>query len=87
MHNDNSDSGEIQLPRPTVWPMVLALGISLVVAGMVTNVVVGLLGALLAIMSSVGWFLQVLPHEVHEGVPVSAEVVAIESKRTYPLFR
>jgi hypothetical protein len=62
--------------------MVLALGLSLVVAGLVTNIAVGLLGALLAAMSIVGWFRQVLPHEVHEGVAVSPEVVAIESKRT-----
>jgi len=62
--------------------MVLALGLSLVVAGLVTNVAVGLLGALLAAMSVVGWFRQVLPHELHEGVVVSPEVVAIESKRT-----
>jgi len=82
MHDDHSESDAIQLPRPTVWPLVLALGISLIVAGMVTNVVVGLLGALLMLMSSVGWFRQVLPHEVHEGVAVSTEVVAIESKRT-----
>lgn len=86
MHNNDSDSGVIQLPRPTVWPMVLALGISLVMAGMVTNIAVGLLGALLAAISILGWFRQVLPHEVHEGVAVSAEVVAIESKRTLLRF-
>jgi hypothetical protein len=82
MHNENSDNGAVQLPRPTVWPVVLALGISLVLAGMVPSIVVGLLGGLLALMSCVGWFRQVLPHEAHEGVPVSDEVVAIESKRT-----
>jgi len=82
MHDDPNESGVVQLPRSTAWPMVLALGIALVVTGMVTNIAVGLLGALLAVMSCVGWFRQVLPHEVHEGVPVSAEVVAIESKRT-----
>ena len=82
MHSENSDNGAVQLPRPTVWPMVLALGISLVMAGMVTSVVVGLLGGLLAVVSCVGWFRQVLPHEAHEGVPISDEVVAIESKRT-----
>ncbi len=82
MHDDRSESDVIQLPRSTAWPMVLALGLSLVVAGLVTNVAVGLLGALLAAMSVVGWFRQVLPHELHEGVAVSPEVVAIESKRT-----
>jgi hypothetical protein len=82
MHDDHSESDVVQLPRPTIWPMVLALGISLVLAGMVTNAVIGLLGGLLALMSVVGWFRQVLPHEAHEGVAVSDEVVAIESRRT-----
>jgi hypothetical protein len=82
MHNENSDNGAVQLPRPTVWPVVMALGLSLVMAGLVTSVAVGLLGGLLTLLGAVGWFRQVLPHEVHEGVPVSDEVIAIESKRT-----
>jgi len=39
----------LQLPAPTAWPMVLALGITLVLAGMVTDVVVSILGGLLAV--------------------------------------
>jgi len=62
--------------------MVLALGISLICAGMVTNIVVGLLGLLLTLMSSVGWFLQVLPREQHESIPVDVEEVRIVSNRT-----
>ncbi|WP_089842109.1 hypothetical protein [Granulicella pectinivorans] len=72
----------VQLPSPTAWPMVLALGISLICAGMVTNIVVGLLGLLLTLMSSVGWFLQVLPREQHESIPVDVEEVRIVSSRT-----
>ncbi len=62
--------------------MVLALGISLICAGMVTNIVVGLLGLLLVLMSSVGWFMQVLPREQHENVVVDTEAVRIVSSRT-----
>jgi hypothetical protein len=82
MHDDHTDPHAIQLPRPTAWPMVLALGISLILAGMVTSLAVGLLGLLLSIAGGVGWFRQVLPHEAHESVPVIDEEVAISSSRT-----
>jgi hypothetical protein len=62
--------------------MVLALGISLVLAGMVTSIAVGALGLLLVVLASVGWFLQVLPHEAHEPVAVLTETVTISSDRT-----
>ena len=77
-----SDSSTILLPRPTAWPLVLALGISLIMAGMVTNVAVAILGLILSVAGSVGWFLQVLPHEAHVAVPVSSEEIAILSGRT-----
>jgi hypothetical protein len=84
MHDDLSHSapGTIQLPRPTAWPLVLALGVSLIFAGMVTSIEVAILGLLLSIAGSVGWFFQVLPHEVHEGVPVDAAAVEVSSLRT-----
>jgi len=62
--------------------MVLALGISLICAGMVTNIVVGLLGLVLVLMSSVGWFMQVLPRERHENIPVDVQEIQIVSSRT-----
>jgi hypothetical protein len=80
--HSNSDPTAIQLPRPTAWPLVLALGVSLIIAGMVTSVVVGILGLLLSIAGSVGWFFQVLPHEVHEAVPVSTEEAQVVTART-----
>ncbi len=72
----------VHLPSPTAWPMVLALGITLICAGMVTNIVVGILGLLLVIMSAVGWFMQVLPEEQHETIPVDLQEVQIISSRT-----
>jgi hypothetical protein len=78
----SSDPNVIELPRPTAWPLVLALGISLIMAGLVTSIEVGILGLLLTIAGIVGWALQVLPHEAHEAVPVSAEEIIITSART-----
>jgi hypothetical protein len=78
----NGDPNVIQLPRPTAWPLVLALGVALIMAGMVTNVVLGVLGLLLCLAGSVGWFFQVLPHEAHEAVLVSGEEIKSVSVRT-----
>jgi hypothetical protein len=72
----------IQLPSPTAWPVVLALGIALVLSGMVTSGIVSILGGVLAIAAMVGWFRQVLPHEAHGAVDVSTEEVHISSART-----
>ena len=76
------DEDVVQLPAPTVWPMVLALGITLICAGMVTNLVVGLLGLLLSMAGGVGWFRQVLPRERHENMQVEVQEVQIASSRT-----
>ena len=81
-HDDNASASVVQLPSPTAWPMVLALGLSLVLAGMVTNIAVGALGALLILFAGIGWFGQVLPHEAHVPVPVEIETVTIASTRT-----
>ena len=64
----HSESGPAQtpvvaLPASTAWPMVLALGLSLVAAGMVTNVAISMLGLLLTVCAGIGWFGQVLPAE------------------------
>src|SRR5260221_3131006 len=71
----------LQLPAPTAWPIVLAFGISLIFAGMVTSASVSILGALLAIAGTVGWFRDILPHEAHETVPVSNPVEPIVTTR------
>lgn len=76
------DTDVVHLPSPTVYPMVLALGISLILAGMVTNIVIGLLGLVLTLWGCVGWFFQVLPHEQHVEVIVETEPVRIVSTRT-----
>jgi hypothetical protein len=72
---------EVVLPVPTAWPMVLALGVSLMIAGMVTHWVVSLLGAVLALCSTIGWFFEVLPREHHAAVEVHADHILISTTR------
>jgi hypothetical protein len=71
----------LQLPAPTAWPIVLAFGITLVFAGLLTSVSVSLLGAVLAVAGAIGWFRDVLPHEAHETVPVSDKVEPVVTTR------
>src|SRR5665213_1283484 len=80
--SDRPQPEVVALPAPTPWPMVLALGLSLVVAGMVTNVAISLLGLLLTVLASVGWFRQVLPVERRESVAVQAQPIPIVSARS-----
>src|SRR5215471_6372468 len=62
---------EIDVPAPTAWPFVLAFGCSLLFAGLVTSISVSLLGAVLSLAGSIGWFREVFPHEHEETVPVA----------------
>ena len=77
-HEPKPDSpnvpGTIELPAATVWPIVLAFGLTLLFAGLLTGPAVSVVGAVLSIIAGVGWFGQVLPDEVREAVPVIAEV-------------
>src|SRR5579883_2346589 len=83
-HEQHGHSGNtIHLPAPTAWPIVLAFGATLIFAGLVTHVVVSILGAVLVVTACAGWFRQVLPHEAHEDVPVEAHEIMIASTRTH----
>jgi hypothetical protein len=72
----------IEMPAPTAWPLVLAIGLTLISAGMVTAASLSILGAMLTVAGAVGWFRQVLPVESHEVVtPLVQEEFAIETSR------
>jgi hypothetical protein len=81
MDDHSHPTGTVLLPSPTAWPMVLALGISLMLGGMVTHWVISLLGLVMAIPAIVGWFFEVLPQEHHVYVDVHADVLEIKSTR------
>ena len=72
---------EIEVPAPTAWPFVLAFGCTLLFAGLVTNVSLSLLGAVLSLAGSIGWFREVFPHEREVTVPVVAEDIRITTER------
>ena len=67
--------------RATAWPFVLAFGCSLLFAGLVTSLSVSLLGAVLALAGSIGWFREVFPHEHEETLPVVGEEIRITTER------
>jgi cytochrome c oxidase subunit 1 len=58
----------VMLPANTLWPIVFALGLALVFAGLVTTAFVSILGAILALCGCVGWVRDVFPHEKQESV-------------------
>lgn len=71
----------VRLPAPTAWPIVLAFGTTLLVAGLVTSGSVSILGTILAVTGCVGWFLEVLPYEQEETVRARAEVTIVSTPR------
>ena len=73
--------GYIAVPRPTAWPITLAFGAALLIAGLITSVAVSVLGAILLVVACAGWFLEVFPHERHIEVPVEEEAAAIATVR------
>jgi hypothetical protein len=72
----------VQLPRPTAWPLVLALGLTFGLAGFVTNAGISILGAVFIVSGCVGWFFQVWPHAQHVAVPVKVQTFKYTSVRT-----
>jgi hypothetical protein len=81
-HKSGPPHGEtLHLPAPTHWPIMLAFGCMLGFAGLVTSLWVTVCGVVFALAGCIGWFRQVLPHEVHEAVPVVVQPVVIATTR------
>jgi hypothetical protein len=68
--NESDVQSHIDLPAPTMWPMVTALGIALIATGLVTNLAASATGLAIALAGAIGWWRDVLPNEKHEHVPV-----------------
>jgi len=81
--NPASRSGpeHVNLPAPTLWPLVLALGVTLLATALVSSGKLAWVGGVLAVAGCIGWFLQVLPHDRHEEVPVVPTPVPIATTR------
>jgi hypothetical protein len=71
----------VEVPAPTAWPIALAFGIMLIWAGLVTSTAVTVLGAVITVCGTVGWFREVLPQERHELLVVDPEVPPVRTRR------
>ena len=71
----------IELPAPTVWPIVLGFGCTLLFAGLLTDVSVSVLGAILSVAGCVGWFREVFPHEQEELAEIVPEDALVATER------
>jgi hypothetical protein len=77
-HNEEPLEHAIHVPAPTAWPMVFAVGLGLILMGMVTSVVISLLGLLLAVRAGFGWFSEVLPVQELELYEVPLDAAPME---------
>jgi hypothetical protein len=71
----------ISVPAPTAWPMTLAFGVLLLLAGLATSAALSVLGAVAALTGLVGWFRDVLPREAHEQVLAAPPPAAVLTNR------
>lgn len=71
----------VELPAPTSWTVILAFGVTLLFAGLLTSIAVSAAGAVLTVAGCIGWFREVLPHERHETVPVVPEIAHVVTER------
>jgi hypothetical protein len=71
----------VEAPAPTASPMITAIGIVMVFAGLVTSAVVSAVGAVLIIAGAVGWFTEVFPEPRREIIPVEPEAIAVAPVR------
>lgn len=81
LERSDAPAGTVTLPSPTAWPIVLAFGVTLMFAGLVTSAPIGLVGAVLALTAGVGWFCDVLPYEKEEAVEVGEMPAVAKSTR------
>ena len=68
-HSEHQNAEGVELPTPTAWPMIAALGIMLIAGGFVTSIVVSMVGFLLGLIGGIGWFRALFPLPSHEFVP------------------
>ena len=71
----------IEVPAPTAWPLVLAVGFTLMFAGLLTSVSVTAVGAVLAVAGCAGWFGEVLPRQHEDALAMVPEDAEVTTRR------
>ncbi len=79
-NTERSAQGTVEQPAATEWPIILAFGLTLVFAGLLTSASVSILGAIFTLVGCVGWFRDVLPNEKHESMPIVGKVPTAETR-------
>jgi cytochrome c oxidase subunit 1 len=49
---------EIHLPSPSFWPIVLAFGLALIAIGVVSTLIVSIVGVVVLLVAIAGWTLE-----------------------------
>jgi hypothetical protein len=75
IHDRESAIGDVEMPRPTAAPLVLAVGLTLVAAGLPFGTAFFVIGAVVFVAGLRMWIEQLLPGRghVHESLPDSAQ--------------
>ena len=79
---DDGQAPEVELPAPTAWPLVLAFGVALAFAGLATNGLLTVIGAVLSVAGVVGWFGQTFPRSAEVLVRVEPEAFVPRTSRS-----
>lgn len=69
MHAGAHHDEGVEMPASSFWPMVLAFGVMLLFAGLVTHPAITVVGFVIGLRAAFGWWHQVIPREEHEFVP------------------
>lgn len=59
------DGDTVEMPGATVWPVVLALGVTLLLVGVATSLALSAVGAIIFVVGLGGWIAQLLPGQGH----------------------
>jgi mono/diheme cytochrome c family protein len=71
----------IEVPASTAWPLVLALGVTLMFAGLLLNISVSIVGVVLSVTGCAGWMREIVPDEHEEAMPLVAESRKVATER------
>jgi hypothetical protein len=76
-----AETTTIEVPAPTAWPLVLAAGLTLTFAGLLTNASFTMAGAVLAVAGCTGWFREVLPRQHEDTLAIVPEDAGVTTSR------
>ncbi len=67
--NTDPPGDKVEMPRPTVWPIMLSFGVALALTGLATSLALSAVGAFLFVLGLAGWIGQLLPGRGHGHEP------------------